>query len=73
METKGLRTFLEIPYDELEEKNLRVKEQRIKHESADKVREERIKYLTDERKIKAVTVCLMRCSFTRRFFSSSSS
>src|SRR5918998_1011186 len=57
METKGLRTFLEIPYDELEERNLRVKEQRLKHESADKVREERIKYLTDERNLKAVTVC----------------
>ena len=57
METKGLRTFLEIPYDELEERNLRVKDQRLKHESADKVREERLKYLTDERNLKAVTVC----------------
>ncbi|MCY1017000.1 glutamine synthetase family protein [Pyxidicoccus sp. MSG2] len=57
METKGLRTFLEIPYDELEERNLRVKEQRLKHESPDKVREERLKYLTDERNLKAVTVC----------------
>ncbi|RKG78630.1 glutamine synthetase [Corallococcus exercitus] len=57
MEQKPLRDFLEIPYDELEELNLRVKEQRIKRESADKIREERIKYLTDEKRIKAVTVC----------------
>ncbi|MFP2898798.1 glutamine synthetase family protein [Corallococcus sp. 4LFB] len=57
MEQKPLRDFLEIPYDELEELNLRVKEQRIQRESADKVREERIKYLKDEKRIKAITVC----------------
>ncbi|RKG91048.1 glutamine synthetase [Corallococcus sp. CA049B] len=57
MEQKPLRDFLEIPYDELEELNLKVKSQRIKRESPDKVREERIKYLTDEKRIKAVTVC----------------
>ncbi|GMU04779.1 glutamine synthetase family protein [Corallococcus caeni] len=57
MEQKPLRDFLEIPYDELEELNLKVKRQRIKRESADKIREERIKYLTDEKRIKAVTVC----------------
>ncbi len=57
MENKGLRTFLEISYDELEERNLRVKEQRLRHEAADKVREERVKYLTDERNLKAVTLC----------------
>ncbi|MBN9688373.1 MULTISPECIES: glutamine synthetase family protein [unclassified Corallococcus] len=57
MEQKPLRDFLEIPYDELEELNLKVKRQRIKRESPDKVREERIKYLTDEKRIKAVTVC----------------
>ncbi|KFE62395.1 glutamine synthetase family protein [Hyalangium minutum] len=56
METKGLRDFLEIPYDELEVMNLRVKEQRLRRESPDKLREERIKYLTDEKRIKAVTV-----------------
>ncbi|NOK17595.1 glutamine synthetase family protein [Corallococcus carmarthensis] len=57
MEQKPLRDFLEIPYDELEELNLKVKEQRLRRESADKIREERIKYLTDEKRIKAVTVC----------------
>ncbi|RKH59955.1 glutamine synthetase family protein [Corallococcus llansteffanensis] len=57
MEQKPLRDFLEIPYDELEELNLRVKEQRIQRVSPDKMREERIKYLTDEKRIKAITVC----------------
>lgn len=53
----GLRSFLEIPYDELEELNLAAKEQRITHVSADKVREQRMKYLAGEKRIKAVTVC----------------
>ncbi|HYG69315.1 MAG TPA: glutamine synthetase family protein [Anaeromyxobacteraceae bacterium] len=57
MDTKGLRDFLEIPYDELEELNLRVNEQRRKRVPADVVREERTRYLTDEKRIKAVTVC----------------
>ncbi|AEI62754.1 glutamine synthetase family protein [Corallococcus macrosporus] len=57
MDAKGLRTFLEIPYDELEERNLKVKEQRLKHIAPEKIREERIDYLTKERAIKAVTVC----------------
>ncbi|MBZ4335556.1 glutamine synthetase family protein [Corallococcus interemptor] len=57
MEQKPLRDFLEIPYDELEELNLRVKEQRLRRESPEKIREERIKYLTDEKRIKAITVC----------------
>ena len=56
MDTK-LRTFLEIPYDELEELNLKVKEERHQRVSLDKVREQRTKYLTDEKRIKAVTVC----------------
>jgi glutamine synthetase len=57
METKGLRDFLEIPYDELEAMNLRVKEQRLRRESPEKLRDERIKYLADEKRIKAVSVC----------------
>jgi glutamine synthetase len=52
----ALRTFLEIPYDELEEMNLQAKEQRKKRLSPDKIQEERLKYLTDEKRIKAVTV-----------------
>ena len=51
-----LRNFLAIPYDELEELNLKAKEQRRKRVSADKVQEDRLKYLTDEKRIKAVTV-----------------
>ncbi len=52
-----LRDFLEIPYDKLEEMNLATKEARTKRVSADKLREKHTKYLTDEKRIKAVTVC----------------
>jgi glutamine synthetase len=51
-----LRTFLELPYDELESMNLQAKEQRRKRVAPDKIQEERLKYLTDEKRIKAVTV-----------------
>lgn len=57
MESGSLRAFLEIPYDKLEEMNLEVKAQRLARTSPDVVREERLKYLTDEKRIKAVTVC----------------
>ena len=53
----GLRDFLEIPYDQLEEMNLGVKQARLEHQPADLLREQRVRYLTDERRIKAVTVC----------------
>jgi len=55
--TTELRDFLEIPYDELEDRNLAAKKQRLDRESPDKIQEERLKYLTDEKRIKAVTVC----------------
>src|SRR5438067_203864 len=51
-----LRNFLALSYDELEQLNLKAKEQRRKRVSASKVQEERLKYLTDEKRIKAVTV-----------------
>ncbi|NJM41521.1 MAG: glutamine synthetase [Anaerolineae bacterium] len=51
-----LRDFLELSYPELEELNLAAKKQRLDRVSADKIQEERIKYLTDEKRIKAVTV-----------------
>ncbi len=51
-----LRNFLTLSYDELEEMNLRAKEQRSKRIPLDKVKEDRLKYLTDEKGIKAVTV-----------------
>ncbi|MDL1895550.1 glutamine synthetase [Anaerolineae bacterium CFX7] len=52
-----LRDFLEIPYAELEELNLAAKAQRLGRVATDVVREERARYLTDEKRIKAVTVC----------------
>lgn len=52
-----LRDFLEIPYEQLEELNLSVKRQRLARVSPEVMREERMRYLTDERRIKAVTVC----------------
>lgn len=53
-----MRDYLEIPYDKLEELNLEAKARRASHSvSADEIREERIRYLTDETGIKAVTVC----------------
>lgn len=53
-----MRSYLEIPYDQLEEMNLEAKARRASHSvSPDDIREERIKYLTDEKGIKAITVC----------------
>src|SRR5450755_3354754 len=51
-----LRNFLTLSYDELEELNLEAKEQRKKRVPIEVVREQRLKYLTDEKHIKAVTV-----------------
>jgi len=51
-----LRDFLMLAYPELEELNLHAKRQRHNRVSADDVREERLRYLTDEPRIKAVTV-----------------
>jgi glutamine synthetase len=52
-----LRDFLEIPYDRLEEMNLEAKAERLAGKPLDKIREARTKYLADEKRIKAVTVC----------------
>jgi glutamine synthetase len=51
-----LREFLELPYSQLEELNLAAKKQRMDRVAADVIQEERLKYLTDEKRIKAVTV-----------------
>lgn len=51
-----LRNFLTLSYGELEELNLAAKEQRKNRVAADVIQEERLKYLTDEKGIKAVTV-----------------
>lgn len=55
--TSAMRDFLEIPYDELEELNLAAKDQRLKRVADDVIREERMRYLAGEKRIKAVTVC----------------
>src|ERR1700716_413274 len=51
-----LRNFLAIPYDELEEMNLSAKEQRQNRVATHKIQEERLEYLSEEKRIKAVTV-----------------
>jgi len=55
--TTALRYFLEIPFDKLEEMILATKEARLNRTSPDKLREKHMKYLADEKRIKAVTVC----------------
>src|ERR1700678_3728982 len=50
------RNFLALSYGELEELNLKAKADRLGRVAPDKIREARIKYLTDEKRIKAVTV-----------------
>jgi len=52
-----LRDFLEISYDQLEEMNLEAKAERVSRAAPDKVGEKRMRYLTDEKRLKAVTVC----------------
>ena len=57
MTNPSLRDFLEIPYDALTDLNLEAKDQRLKRVAPHKLAEARMKYLTDEKRIKAVTVC----------------
>jgi len=51
-----IRDFISLSLGELEERNLAAKEQRRKRVAPDKIQEERLKYLTDEKGIKAVVV-----------------
>jgi glutamine synthetase len=51
-----LTDFLRLSYAELEELNLHAKDQRMKRVPIEQIREERLKYLADEKRIKAVTV-----------------
>jgi glutamine synthetase len=51
-----LQDFLQLSYTELEELNLEAKEQRLQRVPVEQVREARLKYLTDEKRIKAVTL-----------------
>ncbi len=57
MSQAPLRDFLEIPYDQLEEMNLEVKQERLARVPSAKIRDKRLKYLKEEKRIKAVTVC----------------
>ena len=50
------RNFLALPYEELEELNLKAKADRANRLPIDEIRDKRLKYLTDEKRIKAVTV-----------------
>jgi glutamine synthetase len=52
----NLTNFLNLSYAELEEKNLAAREQRKNRSNAGQLQEERLKYLTDEKNIKAVVV-----------------
>src|SRR5436189_989035 len=51
-----LQDRLSLSYEKLEELNLKSKEQRKNRVSVDKIQEERLKYLTDEKRVKAVTL-----------------
>src|ERR1700692_4538731 len=51
-----LRNFLALTYDELEDRNLAAREQRMTRLPTHQIQEERLKYLTDEKRIKAVTL-----------------
>src|SRR6201996_510476 len=51
-----LRSFLTLTYEQLEELNLKAKDQRRNRVPAHQLQEERLKYLADEKGIKAVTV-----------------
>src|ERR1700739_4741919 len=51
-----LRNFLALSYDELEELNLKAKDERKSRVAPHQLQEERLKYLTDEKRIKSVAV-----------------
>lgn len=54
MET--LHNRLTLPYAELEDLNLKAKEDRQNRVATHKIQEDRLKYLTDEKRVKAVTL-----------------
>lgn len=79
MENNALRNFLEIPYDKLEELNSEAKQQRLERVDPGIIRETRQKYLHEEKRIKAVTVCftdlegrLQMLDYDKRFLLKSS-
>ena len=56
MTPNELQNFLTLSYGELEDLNLAAKAQRQDRVPMHQIQEERLKYLTDEKRIKAVTV-----------------
>ncbi len=56
MDIKPLRSFLEIPYDELEEMNLAAKKKRKDGVSEKELKEFYLNYLKKEKRLKAVTI-----------------
>lgn len=52
-----IKNFLEMTYDELEEQNLQAKRKQRTHVDDGELKEQYLKYLQDEKQIKAVTVC----------------
>jgi glutamine synthetase len=56
MDNKPLRSFLEIPYDELEEMNLQAKNRRKEKTSEKELKEFYLNYLKKEKRLKAVTI-----------------
>ena len=57
MTTTEIKHFLEISYDKLEELNLEAKAKVAQRVAADELREYYLRYLTDEKRLKALTVC----------------
>jgi glutamine synthetase len=57
MDGTPLRNFLEIPYDELEDRNLAIKEQRITRKDPQEIADQSARALSDEKRLKAITVC----------------
>jgi len=56
MDNKPLRSFLEIPYDELEEMNLQAKKKRKDGVAEKELKEFYLNYLKKEKRLKAVTI-----------------
>jgi glutamine synthetase len=52
-----IKNFSEIPYEQLEELNLQAKQKMANGDSDSSLQEHYLRYLTDEKRLKAVTVC----------------
>ena len=71
----GLTNFLELSYEELEERNLRMKEERAKNQASEYYEDIVVKILKEEKSIKAVTVAftdiegkLLMLDYNKNFF-----